>query len=311
MQKTAFIFPGQGSQGIGMMSGLAEHSDIVRDTFRDASEVLGYDLWDVVETGPAERLNQTEITQPAMLTAGIATWRIWTSLDGPDPDYMAGHSLGEYTALVAAGSLAFEDAVALAAERGRDMQEATPAGTCEMAAILGLADDVLIGICEQASQGQIVSCANFNSPGQVVIAGEKEAVDRAIELASAAGAKRAFPLPVSVASHCELMRPAAEAMERMLSGVEINKARVPVIHNVDVKEHRDADDIRDLLVRQMWAPVRWTETIQWLISQGVGRYAECGPGKVLTGLNRRISREVATTALVSWDAILETKSDWS
>lgn len=294
-----------------MMEGLAAHSDIVKDTFSEASGVLGYNLWEVVENGPSERLNQTEITQPAMLTAGIATWRIWKTLGGPEPDFMAGHSLGEYTALVAAGSLVFEDAVALAAERGRDMQAATPAGTCEMAAILGLADDVLSGICEQASQGQVVSCANFNSPGQVVIAGDKEAVDRAIEMASAAGAKRAFPLPVSVASHCELMRPAAEAMERMLKGVEVNKARVPVIHNVDVKEHRDADDIRDLLVRQMWAPVRWTETIQWLISQGVGRFAECGPGKVLTGLNRRISREVETTALVSWDAIIETKANWS
>jgi len=311
MQKTAFLFPGQGSQAIGMLAGLAEHSDIVEKTFSTASEVLGYDLWDVTKNGPVERLNETEITQPAMLTAGFSTWRIWQSLGGPDPDYMAGHSLGEYTALVAGGSLGFEDAVALAAERGRDMQTATPAGTSEMAAILGLDDDVLEGLCAQAAQGGVVSCANFNSPGQVVIAGDKEAVDRAIVLAKEAGARRAFPLPVSVASHCELMRPAAAAMEKMLTTTEISKARVPVIHNVDVKAHRDADDIRDLLVRQMWAPVRWTETIRWLTAQGVGRYAECGPGKVLTGLNRRISRDVTTSALVSYQDLVEVKENWS
>lgn len=311
MQKTAFLFPGQGSQAIGMMADLATHGSIVKDTFAAASEVLGYDLWDVTQSGPAERLNKTETTQPAMLTAGVATWRLWQSLDGPDPDYMAGHSLGEYTALVAAGSLAFEDAVGLAAERGRDMQMATPAGTSEMAAILGLDDDVLAGICKQAEQGQVVSCANFNSPGQVVIAGEKEAVDRAIDLAREAGARRAFPLPVSVASHCELMRPAAEAMERMLARTDINKARVPVIHNVDVKAHRDADDIRDLLVRQMWAPVRWTETIRWMAEQGVSQFAECGPGKILAGLNRRIDRALNTVALVSYDALVETRENWS
>ena len=311
MQKTAFLFPGQGSQSVGMMADLAEHSDIVKETFDSASGVLGYDLWEVTQDGPGERLNETQVTQPAMLAAGVATWRIWKSLGGPDPDFMAGHSLGEYSALVAAGSMSFEDAVVVADERGKDMQAATPAGSSEMAAILGLDDEVLANICNEASQGQVVSCANFNSPGQVVIAGEKEAVDRAIELASAAGARRAFPLPVSVASHCELMRPAAEGMERILAGVEIETARIPLIHNVDVKTHRDAEEIRDLLVRQMWAPVRWTETIQWLVAAGVGRFAECGPGKVLIGLNRRICRECNSVALADYDALVETIENWS
>jgi [acyl-carrier-protein] S-malonyltransferase len=311
IKKTAFLFPGQGSQAVGMMAELAEHSAVVRETFEAASGVLGYDLWDVTQDGPVERLNQTEVTQPAMLTAGVATWRIWKSLDGADPDYMAGHSLGEYTALVAAGSMGFEDAVALAAERGRNMQAATPAGSSEMAAILGLEDDVLKALCAQAAQGQIVACANFNSPGQVVIAGEKDAVDRAIELASAAGARRAFALPVSVASHCELMRPAAEEMEKMLVNVDIQKAQIPVIHNVDVKTHQDADEIRDLLVRQMWAPVRWTETIRLLVDKGVSHFAECGPGRVLAGLNRRISRGVSTAALINYQALVDTRENWS
>lgn len=311
MLKTAFLFPGQGSQSVGMMADLAEHADIVKETFDAASRVLGYDLWEVTQNGLVERLNETRVTQPAMLAAGVATWRIWKSLGGPDPDFMAGHSLGEYSALVTADSMSFEDAVVVADERGKDMQAATPAGSSEMAAILGLDDEVLANICKEASQGQVVSCANFNSPGQVVIAGEKEAVDRAVELASAAGARRAFPLPVSVASHCELMRPAAEGMERILAGVDIETARIPVIHNVDVKTHRDAEEIRDLLVRQMWAPVRWAETIQWLVAAGVGQFAECGPGRVLTGLNRRISRESSSAALADYDALVETKENWS
>jgi [acyl-carrier-protein] S-malonyltransferase len=311
MQKTAFLFPGQGSQSVGMMAGLAEQSPIVKETFDAASAVLGYDLWDLAQNGPAERLNKTEITQPAMLTAGIATWRIWKSSGGFDPDYMAGHSLGEYTALVAAGSMDFEDAVAVADERGRDMQAATPPGSCEMAAILGLDDDVLVRVCAEAAQGQVVSCANFNSPGQVVIAGDKEAVERANELAVAAGARHVLPLPVSVASHCELMRPSAEAMQMKLEGVALSKARIPVIHNVDVRTHQDADEIRDLLVRQMWAPVRWSETIQLLMENGVSHFIECGPGKVLTGLNRRISREISSVALISHEAITETLENWS
>jgi [acyl-carrier-protein] S-malonyltransferase len=311
MQKTAFLFPGQGSQSLGMMSGLATQTDIVRATFEEASGVLGYDLWAITQDGPEERLNRTEVTQPAMLTAGVATWRTWQSLGGFDPDFMAGHSLGEYAALVAAGSMSFEDAVAVADERGRDMQQATPAGSCEMAAILGLEDDVLVEVCEKAAGDQVVSCANFNSPGQIVIAGDKAAVDRAIDLAKEAGARRAFPLPVSVASHCELMRPAAEGMARKLEDVRIVRSRVPVIHNVDVRPHEDAEEIRDLLVRQMWAPVRWTETIQRLMAEGVTHLAECGPGKVLTGLNRRISRELNSVALIDQEAIEETVKNWS
>ena len=310
-QKTAFLFPGQGSQSVGMMSELSAHSDLVEATFSEASAVLGYDLWELVENGPQERLNNTEVTQPSLLTAGIATWRVWKSLQGPDPHFMAGHSLGEYTALVAAGALDFAEAIALAAERGRAMQRATPEGSSAMAAILGLDDGALEEICAASAQGQVLSCANYNSPGQVVIAGAVDAVGRAMEAAREAGARRAVPLPVSVASHCELMLPAAEHMQTRLLETDLSVAGIPVVHNVDVRPHASEDDIRDLLVRQLTAPVRWTGTIEWLIGQGVDRFAECGPGKVLTGLNRRISREVETTALVSWDAIIETKANWS
>jgi [acyl-carrier-protein] S-malonyltransferase len=311
MQKTAFLFPGQGSQSLGMMSDLSMHSGEVRRTFEEAGEVLGFDLWKICQDGPAEDLNRTEITQPALLTAGVATWRAWRSDGGLLPDFVAGHSLGEYSALVAAGVLGFADAVALAAERGRAMQEATPAGTAVMAAVLGLDDESLADICEKASQGQVVSCANFNSPGQVVIAGEKDAVERAIELAKQAGARRALPLPVSVASHCELMRPAAETIARSLSNIDIGAPEIPVIHNVDVKAHDDPEQIRGILVEQMVGPVRWSETIEWLAAQGARRFAECGPGKVLAGLNRRIDRDLETVALESWDALQQTRENWS
>ena len=311
MSKSAFLFPGQGSQSLGMMSEMAGEVAVVRATFGEASEVLGYDLWEIVQAGPTERLNQTEVTQPAMLTAGVATWRAWQELGGPDPDYMAGHSLGEYSALVAAGSLEFGDAVALAAERGREMQNAAPAGSCEMAAVLGLDDKVLEEVCVQAAEGQVVSCANFNAPGQVVIAGDKAAVERAIALAGEAGARRAVALPVSVPSHCALMRPAAEAMQQKLAASAIRPSRIPVIHNVDVRPHEDADDIRDLLARQMWAPVRWTATIGWLLDQGVDRFAECGPGRVLTGLNKRNARGAATVALDSRSAVADTVGQWT
>ena len=311
MQKTAFLFPGQGSQSVGMLSGLAAESGLVEETFEEASDVLGYDLWQVTQNGPEEQLGRTEITQPALLAASIATWRIWQSIGGADPDYLAGHSLGEYSALVAAGSLAYRDAVALVAERGRKMQQATPAGSGAMAAILGLDNDVLASVCEQAAEGQVVSCANFNSPGQVVIAGQKDAVSRACALASEAGARRAIPLAVSVPSHCELMRPAADAMTKTLEGIELAEGRIPVIHNVDVSEHRSADEIRQALVLQLSQPVRWSDTIEWLIKAGVGQFAECGPGKVLAGLNRRISRDVTTVALGDLQTLEETKKNWS
>lgn len=248
MTKTAFLFPGQGSQSVGMASALAEASPVVRQTFEEASSALAYDLWDIVENGPDEALARTEITQPALLAAGIATWRAWKSLGGGDPDFMAGHSLGEYTALVAAGALDFGDAVVLVARRGQLMQEATPAGTGAMAAILGMEDAALAAVCEQAAQGQVVSCANFNSPGQVVIAGEKEAVDRACELASEAGARRAVPLAVSVPSHCLLMKPAADAMAEVLETVFITAPGIPVLHNVDASTASDGAAIREALV---------------------------------------------------------------
>ena len=305
MNKTAFLFPGQGSQSIGMMSGLREPFEEVRDTFRTASEVLGYDLWDICQNGPQERLNQTEVTQPAMLAADIATWRAWKSIGGIDPDYVAGHSLGEYSALVASGSLEFRDAVALVAERGRLMQAATAAGAGAMAAVLGLEDDELSRICLEAEQGQVVSCANFNSPGQIVIAGDKAAVDRACELATGAGARRAILLAVSVPAHCALMRPAAEKLADDLESVPISTGKIPLVHNVDAKFHAESGEIRDALVRQVWQPVRWAASVRYLISEGVARFAECGPGKVLFGLNRRISRDVSTVALVSGESLAD------
>ena len=305
MQKTALIFPGQGSQSLGMMAGFDSADGIARDTFAEASAVLGYDLWALVQEGPEERLNQTEITQPALLAASVATWRNWQAAGGGEPAFMAGHSLGEYSALVAAGVLAFADAVGVVAERGRQMQAATPAGAGSMAAILGLDDAVLEEVCEQAAQGQIVSCANYNSPGQVVIAGDREAVERACELATTAGARRAVLLAVSVPSHCALMKPAAEAMQTVLADVEFGEGRCPVLHNVDVQVHAAADDKRAALVRQLWQPVRWSASIEYLVAQGIGRFVECGPGKVLSGLNRRICRDATSIALDSRERVDE------
>ena len=310
MAKTAFLFPGQGSQSVGMMSNLAEHSPVVRNTFEEASGTLGYDLWEITENGPVEKLGQTQITQPALLAAGIATWRVWKETGGPDPDFMAGHSLGEYTALVAAGAIDFSAAVSLVAQRGEMMQAATPPGTGAMAAVLGLDDEVLAGVCEQAAEDLVVSCANFNSPGQIVIAGNREAVDRACVLATEAGARRAIPLAVSVPSHCALMAPAAEGMATVLESVEISTSGIPVLHNVDTEARDNADDIRSALVQQLSQPVRWAATVAKLAESGALSMAECGPGKVLTGLNRRISREITSSALISIDAIEQTLENW-
>lgn len=306
MSKTAFLFPGQGSQSVGMMSAIAAQSPLVEQTFSEASDTLGYDLWQVTRDGPAEALGQTEVTQPALLAAGIATWRVWKSLDGSDPNFLAGHSLGEYTALVAGGALDFQAAIALVAERGKQMQWATPKGSGAMAAILGLDDEILVGICAEAARGEVVSCANFNTPGQVVIAGENAAVARACELALERGAMRAIPLDVSVPSHCALMRPAAEKLEQALDGIDIRPPVIPVIHNVDVKPHAGADEIREALVRQLWQPVRWSATIQSLANKDVTRFVECGPGKVLVGLNRRISRSLTSVAFLNYTEIEET-----
>ncbi len=299
----AFVFPGQGSQSVGMLAGLAEGHPQVEQTFVEASGVLGYDLWRRVQEGPADELNQTHVTQPAMLAAGVATWRVWRANGGAMPALMAGHSLGEYTALVCAGSLRFEDAVSLVADRGRFMQEAVPAGTGAMAAILGLDDDKVIAVCEQAAEGQVVSAVNFNSPGQVVVAGHAEAVQRAVEQAKAAGAKRAVVLPVSVPSHCALMMPAAERMKARLAELAVAAPNVPVINNADVATATDPEAIRDALVRQLYSPVRWVESIQAMAGQGVDKVIECGPGKVLAGLNKRIDKTVEALAVFDGDTL--------
>ena len=297
MMKTAFLFPGQGSQSVGMMSTLADDFSQVEMTFEEASAVLGYDLWAVVAGGPPEELNKTEITQPAMLVSSIATWRIWQKLGGAQPDFLAGHSLGEYSALVAAGVIPFSDAVAIVAERGRLMQQATPAGTGAMAAVLGLDDQVMRDVCNQVAGDEVVACANFNAPGQVVISGNKDAVETAGEMARQAGARRVLPLPVSVPSHCLLMQPAAAKLQDLLLNVHFSDGSLPVIQNADVKSYADAGQVREALARQLWQPVRWTETIQSLLNSDVNRFVECGPGKVLAGLNRRISKQSPVFAL--------------
>lgn len=299
----AFVFPGQGSQSIGMMNGLAEAFPLVKETFSQASDVLGYDLWQVVNEGPQEKLNSTDVTQPAMLTAGFATWQVWLAQDGVKPDMMAGHSLGEYTALVCAGAIVFEDAIRLVAARGRYMQEAVPAGTGAMAAILGLEDADVLAVCEQAAQGEVVQAVNFNSPGQVVVAGNKAAVERAAESAKEKGAKRAVILPVSVPSHCLLMKPAAEKLASDLSRIAIQAPEIRVINNVDVKTPSDADGIRDALTRQLYQPVRWVEVVQSMIAAGADNIIECGPGKVLVGLNKRIDKSITHSAILDADSL--------
>ena len=289
-KQLAFVFPGQGSQSVGMLAELAAAHAEVQATFAEASAALGYDLWSMTQNGPEADLNQTDRTQPAMLAAGVAVWRVWQAQGGAQPAFMAGHSLGEYTALVCAGSLDFATAIRLVAERGRRMQEAVPAGVGAMAAILGLDDDLVRAACAQAAQGEVVQAVNFNSPGQVVIAGHKAAVERACAAAKSAGAKRAVPLAVSVPSHSALMQPAAEAFATTLNSTDFRAPQIPVIHNADVASHSSADAIRDALIRQIYNPVRWVETIQYLAAQGVSRVLEAGPGKVLVGLNKRIDK---------------------
>ncbi len=303
----AFVFPGQGSQAVGMLGELAVNHPQVSETFASASQVLGYDLWQIVTEGPSDRLNQTHITQPAMLAAGVATWRVWKAEGGTDPAMMAGHSLGEYSALVCAGSLDYEEAVSLVADRGRFMQEAVPAGTGAMAAILGLDDDKVIEVCQQAAQGKVVSAVNFNSPGQVVVAGHSDAVERAVELAKDAGAKRAMLLPVSVPSHCELMIPAAERMKERLASVEVKAPAIPVINNADVAAPSEPDAIRDALVRQLHSPVRWVESVRKMIDEGADALIECGPGKVLAGLNKRIERRMTALPLFDGETLAKAK----
>jgi [acyl-carrier-protein] S-malonyltransferase len=295
--KLAFVFPGQGSQSVGMLNALAEVHPLARETFTEASQALGYDLWAIASGGPEDKLNRTEVTQPAMLTAGVAVWRVWRAAHGPVPAFLAGHSLGEYTALTCAGAIAFADAVKLVADRGRFMQEAVPAGQGGMAAVLGLDDDAVGRVCAEAAQGEVLSAVNFNSPGQVVIAGTAAAVARGAAAAKAAGAKRAVILPVSVPSHCALMRPAAEKLAARLREIRISAPAIPVLHNVSVRSETDADRIREALVQQVESPVRWVETIQAIVAAGVDRVVECGPGRVLAGLNKRIDKKADTLAV--------------
>ncbi|MEB5705278.1 ACP S-malonyltransferase [Pantoea anthophila] len=297
MTQIAFVFPGQGSQTVGMLAELAATYPQVEETFREASDALGYDLWQLVSQGPAEELNKTWQTQPALLTASVAIYRVWQAQGGVQPVLMAGHSLGEYSALVCAGVLNFADAVKLVELRGKLMQEAVPEGTGAMQAIIGLDDAAIRQACEESAQGQVVSPVNFNSPGQVVIAGNKEAVERAGAACKAAGAKRALPLPVSVPSHCALMKPAADKLAVALEGITFNTPAVPVINNVDVKAESDASAIRHALVRQLYSPVRWTESVEAMAAQGVTHLLEMGPGKVLTGLTKRIVDTLTAAAV--------------
>lgn len=292
MTKFAIAFPGQGSQSVGMLAELAQSHPVIKATFDEASAALGYDLFQLVMEGPAEELNKTWRTQPALLTSSVALWRVWQELGGATPSVMAGHSLGEYSALVCAGAMDFVDAVKLVELRGQAMQEAVPAGVGAMAAIIGLDNETIAANCEQAAEGQVVSPVNFNSPGQVVIAGHKEAVERANILMKASGAKRALPLPVSVPSHCALMKPAAEKLAAALQAIEIKAPGIPVINNVDVACEQDAGRIKDALVRQLFSPVRWTEIVEQMANDGVEYEIEMGPGKVLTGLVKRIDKRV-------------------
>ena len=297
MTKIAVVFPGQGSQTLGMLADLAAAHPVVEETFAEASSVLGYDLWQLVQEGPAEELNKTWQTQPALLAASVAIWRVWQQQKGTQPVLMAGHSLGEYSALVCAGVLDFKQAISLVELRGKLMQEAVPAGTGAMSAIIGLDNDAIAKACEESAQGQVVSPVNFNSPGQVVIAGNKEAVERAGAACKAAGAKRALPLPVSVPSHCALMKPAADKMAVALENITFSAPQFSVVNNVDVKVESSPEAIRSALVRQLYSPVRWTESVEFMAAQGVEQLLEVGPGKVLTGLTKRIVDTLTAAAV--------------
>ncbi|BBN81895.1 malonyl CoA-acyl carrier protein transacylase [Pseudoalteromonas sp. A25] len=296
-QKIALLFPGQGSQTVGMLSELLESSDIVKQTFAEASSALGYDLAALVLTGPEEELNQTHRTQPALLTSSVAIYRHWLQNNQEKDVIMAGHSLGEYSALVCAGVMSLADAVTLVEKRGIYMQEAVPAGVGSMAAIIGLEDDAIEKACADSAADQIVSPVNYNSPGQVVIAGHKEAVERASEACKTAGAKRALPLAVSVPSHCALMKPAADKLAEDLNKLDFNTPLCDVINNVDVAVAGSEQEIKDALIRQLYSPVRWTETVQLIAKQGIEQAYEFGPGKVITGLVKRIDKSVACSAV--------------
>ncbi len=302
MTKFAFVFPGQGSQSRGMMNGYADFA-AVRDTFAEASDVLKQDLWQLVAEGEDAELNATVNTQPVMLTAGVAVYRAWQSQNGPAPAIVAGHSLGEYTALVAAGALSFADALPLVRFRAQCMQQAVPEGVGGIAAILGLDDDTVRAVCAEGAQGEVLEAVNFNSPGQVVIAGNRGAVERGMELAKAKGAKRAIMLPMSVPSHCSLLKGAAEQLREYLNTVAVQAPAIPVLHNADVASYNDAASIKDALVRQLYSPVRWVETVQAFGQHGITHNVECAPGKVLAGLNKRIDANQQALAVNDGEAL--------
>ncbi|RJG13668.1 [acyl-carrier-protein] S-malonyltransferase [Pseudomonas cavernicola] len=304
----AFVFPGQGSQSLGMLAEHGAQQKLVLDTFAEASEALGYDLWALTQQGPEEQLNQTDKTQPAILAASVALWRLWLAEVGARPAFVAGHSLGEYSALVAAGSLGFTDAVRLVERRGQLMQQAVPAGQGGMAAILGLEDADVLAACAEAAQGEVVSAVNFNAPGQVVIAGAAAAVERAIEACKARGAKRAMALPVSVPSHCDLMRPAAERFAEAVSGIAWQAPQIPLVQNVSAAVVADLDALKRDLLAQLYNPVRWVESMVRLSGLGVTSLVECGPGKVLSGLNKRCVKGVNTYNLDTPDAFTATRA---
>lgn len=295
----AFVFPGQGSQKIGMLAEMAAEFPVVQATFAEASDVLGYDLWDRVQNGEQEAINQTECTQPLLLTASIAVWRVWLEKEGAKPVVLAGHSLGEWSALVAAGVLAFKDAVKLVQLRGKFMQEAVPAGIGAMAAIIGLGDEEIRQACAESAQNEVVSAVNFNSPGQVVIAGEAAAVGRAIEACKAAGAKRALPLPVSAPFHTSLMKPAAERLAEYINAAEFMPPNIPVVHNVNATTSNDPALIRNLMIEQIFSPVLWVDCVKAMSLRGVTTTVECGPGKVLSGLSKRIDKALVGMATES------------
>lgn len=308
MTKFAMVFPGQGSQAVGMLKDLAENYSVVKATFDEASHVLGYDLWALVQEGPAEELNKTWQTQPALLASSVAIYRVWQEVGGPKPDFMAGHSLGEYSALVCAGVIDFKDAIKLVELRGKFMQEAVPTGAGAMYAIIGLDNESIANACEQAAQGQVVSPVNFNSPGQVVIAGDKDAVERAGALCKEAGAKRALPLAVSVPSHCALMKPAADQLANILENIEFKAPQVAVINNVNVCAESSVEKIKTALIEQLYNPVRWTESVEFMAKEGVTTLVEIGPGKVLTGLTKRIVDSLsgfAANDMASLNSVLE------
>lgn len=307
----AFVFPGQGSQSVGMLAGLSELHPEVKQAFQEASDGAGVDLWALSQSGPVEMLNRTEYTQPALLAAGIAVWRAWQAAGGAQPAMLAGHSLGEYTALVAAGALSLAEGAHLVRIRGQLMQEAAPEGSGAMAAVLGADDAMVEAICKQASDTHVVVPANYNSPGQIVIGGDAAAVDRALALLAEQGVRKAVKLPVSVPSHTPLMREAANRLDETMRGLHWKVPSIPVVQNVDAQVHASVDAIRDALVRQLYLPVQWTGCVQALAGRGATRIGECGPGKVLTGLSKRIDKSLDARALEMPADLQVAREEWS